>query len=85
MLKSLDDQKIKIKEYIDFDNIIPLKIITVMKFDNELFALIEFVNVDNKKHEKGFFKTSLVKQIFPYLLANFYENHLATLREISGQ
>ena len=56
-----------------------------MKFDNELFALIEFVNVENKKHEKGFFKTSLVKQIFPYLLANFYENHLATLREITGQ
>ena len=53
-----------------------------MKFEGQLFALIEFVKIDNKKHEKGFFKTSLVKQIFPYLLSNFYENHLATLREI---
>ena len=84
-MSSEENQKIKIKEYINFDNMIPLKIIGVMKFEGQLFALIEFVKIDNKKHEKGFFKTSLVKQIFPYLLSNFYENHLATLREISGQ
>ena len=39
-MSSEENQKIKIKEYINFDNMIPLKIIGVMRFEGQLFALI---------------------------------------------
>lgn len=68
--------KVEIDEYIGFNNIVPLEIITIKNFNGENYVLLEFEHFVTKNKLRGFFKSSLFMNYYPKMLIDYYESNL---------